>query len=91
MKRVEIVFSQSLEEDLFAAFKDIPEAGFFTMIPGVHGKGFSTPKMGDAVWPDLNKIMIIYTDSDAAATAIERAVATVRDKYPAEGCACFVM
>ena len=91
MKRIEIIFSQSLEEDLFEAFKDIPEARFFTLIPEVHGRGYTSPKMGDPVWPELNKLMIIYTDSDPAVARIEEGVSKVRESYPDEGCAFFVM
>ncbi len=91
MNRIEIIFSQSLEEDLFEAFKDIHEASFFTMIPGVHGKGYSTPKMGDPIWPELNKLMIIYTDSDRATDRIKQGVEQVRQVYPNEGCAIFVL
>ncbi len=89
MNRIEIIYSQPLEEDIFAAIKDVPEAKFFTIVPGVHGKGYSTPKMGDPVWPELNNLMLIYCESDHAAEAIERGVGTVRERYPNEGLALF--
>ena len=44
MKRIEIIFSQSLEEDVFASLAHIPEAARFSIIPGVRGKGYSVPK-----------------------------------------------
>ncbi|HPO03156.1 hypothetical protein K7J14_06010 [Treponema zuelzerae] len=91
MKRIEIIFSQSLEEDVFASLAHIPEAARFSIIPGVRGKGYSVPKMGDAVWPGENTMMIIWCESDAAAAEIEKAVVSVREKYPDEGVACFMM
>ncbi len=91
MKRIEIIFSQALEEDVFKALKDIPEAQFFTLIPGVRGKGYTTPKMGDAVWPEENELMIIYCQTARAATEIEGAINRLQKKYTNEGLAIFVM
>lgn len=91
MRRVEIIFSQSLEEDLLAAFKAIPEASFYTTIPVAHGRGHSTPKMGDAVWPEINKIMILYVEEERTVEAIRKGVAEVQKNYPNEGCAIFVI
>jgi hypothetical protein len=91
MKRIEIIFSQALEEDVFKALKDIPEAQFFTLVPGVRGKGYTTPKMGDAVWPEENELMIIYCQAARAATEIEGAINRLQKKYTNEGLAIFVM
>jgi len=91
MKRIEIIFSQALEEDVFKALKDITEAQFFTLIPGVRGKGYTTPKMGDAVWPEENELMIIYCKDARAATEIEGAINRLQKKYTNEGLAIFVM
>ncbi len=91
MNRIEIIYSQPLEEDIFASIKGIPEAKFFTVVPGVHGQGFSVPKMGDPVWPEVNNLMLIYCESDEAAEAIERGALTVRQRYPNEGLAVFRM
>jgi hypothetical protein len=90
MKRIEIIFGQSIEEDIFAALKPIPEAQFFSLIPGVKGKGYSTPKMGDAVWPEVNELMILYC-AEEAVKRIEDAIATVHARYPSEGLAFFVL
>lgn len=91
MTRIEIIFSQALEEDVFAAFKKIPEAQFFTLIPGIKGKGYSTPKMGDSVWPEFNELMIIYCPGESGVAQIREALALVQKKYPTEGLAYFLM
>lgn len=91
MKRIEIIFSLALEEDILQALKPIPEAQFFTLIPGVKGRGYSTPKMGDAVWPEENELMIIYCMSSPAAAEIEKAVKKLQLQYTTEGLAMFVM
>jgi hypothetical protein len=90
MTRVEIIFSQSLEEDVLEALAPIAEAHNYTMIPGVHGRGHSRPKMGDAVWPEENKILIVYCSCEAS-TALVMAMDDLRGRYPNEGIACFVI
>ena len=68
MKRIEIIFSQSLEEDLVqwieAASQDLSPKPMYTIIPSVLGKGNSNPKMNDAIWPEVNEILIIYTENE---------------------------
>jgi len=90
VKRIEIIFSQALEEDILSALSDIPEAQFYTIIPEVWGKGYSTPKMGSPVWPETNEIMIIYCD-DAVELKITEPIKELQAKYTREGLACFVM
>lgn len=91
MKRIEIIFSQAIEDDVRLALKPIPEAQFFTLIPGVRGQGYTTPKMGDAVWPEENEILIIYCMSDETTSRIEAAIYLLQKKYTAEGLAIFIM
>lgn len=90
MKRVEIIFSQSIEDDILESLKDIQAAQFFTLIPGVRGRGYSTPKMGDPVWPEVNELMIIYCDDDSSEEIRER-LERVRERYPNEGLAIFML
>lgn len=91
MKRIEIIFSQAIEEDVLDALKPIPEAQFFSLIPGVKGRGYTTPKMGDAIWPEENELMIIYCMNDSAAFEIEEAIKKLQLKYTREGLAFFMM
>ena len=91
MKRIEIIFSQAIEEDIMIALKPIPEAQFFTLIPAVKGKGYTTPKMGDAVWPEENELMIIYCMSNEATARIEDEITKLQGKYQNEGLALFIM
>jgi hypothetical protein len=44
--------------------------------------------MGDAVWPEENFILVIWCDEEEA-RAIERAVASVKKKFPGEGIKLF--
>jgi hypothetical protein len=90
MKRMEMIFSQSIEDDILESLKDVPAAQFFTLIPGVRGRGYSTPKMDSPVWPEVNELMIIYCD-DESAREIEARLERVRERYPNEGLAIFTL
>jgi hypothetical protein len=46
--------------------------------------------MGDAIWPEQNFVMVIWCEEEEA-RAIERAVASVKEKFPGEGVKIFGM
>ena len=85
MKRIEIIFSQALREDLLewveAASKDLSPKPMYTLIPEVLGKGNSNPKMNDAVWPEVNEIIIIYTENDEFQKYVEEGVKKLQEQY----------
>ena len=89
LKRVELIFSAAVEEDFMEGFKKKKIASHFTKISGVTGAGFSNPKLGDAVWPQLNEMIIVYCAKDEAEKIIGLAK-DLRGRYPTEGIACFV-
>lgn len=88
MKRIEIIFSQAVEEDLvlLLSTKGIKK---YTKIPGVMGQGESIPKMGDSVWPQLNTMFIIYCDEEQA-EIVKNLLTDLRNAYPLEGVAVFI-
>ena len=90
MKRVEIMANRSVEEDLMEAFSVASVARHYTKYPIAFGVGRSGPRMGDAVWPEENVVIVVYCDDDEAA-GIERAVAMVKEHFPNEGIKVFVM
>nr|MCR5621201.1 hypothetical protein [Treponema sp.] len=57
--RMELIFSQALEEDFQLAFKEEKVGSRFTKFESVMGAGCSDPKLGDAVWPQLNMMYVI--------------------------------
>lgn len=86
--RLEIIFSQALEEDFEIEFKEKKVAAKFTKIANVMGAGYSNPRLGDAIWPQLNTMFIIYcTEEDSE--KIINICQYLREKYIAEGIACF--
>ena len=90
MVRIELIYSQAVEEDFFEAFRDERVGYHYSKIANVTGAGYSNPKLGDAIWPQLNEMMVIYC-SEAEAEKIFAIVDRLRQHYPAEGIACFVM
>lgn len=88
-KRIEIIYSQAVEEDVFEALRKEGYAKHFTKLSNVFGSGFSNPKLGDAIWPQVNEMLIMYCDEQAVA-GIAGVVAKLRERYPVEGIACFV-
>lgn len=88
-KRVEIIFSQAVEEDFEALFKEKKVATHFTKIDNVKGAGFSNPRFGDSIWPQLNVMYIIYCGEEECKTIVE-IVEKLRIQYMGEGIACFI-
>ncbi len=90
MKRVEIIANLSVEEDLMEAFATAGLVKAYTKIPVVHGSGRSDPKMGDAVWPEENFILLVYCN-EAEAIQIEEIVAGIKTKFRNEGIKVFTI
>ena len=89
LKRVELIFSAAVDEDFMEGFKKKGIGAHYTKISGVTGAGFSNPKLGDSVWPQLNEMIIVYCSKDEAEKILDLAE-QIREKYPMEGIACFV-
>lgn len=88
-RRVEIIFSQAVEEDIFEGFKEHKIGSHYSKISAVSGSGFSSPKLGDAIWPQLNEMIIVYCKKSEAEKIVDF-IKSLRKKYPVEGIACFV-
>ncbi len=89
LKRVEIIFSAAIEEDILEGFEKKKIGSHYSKISAVTGAGFSNPKLGDAVWPQLNQMIIVYCKKNEAEEIVSL-VKELRKKYPVEGIACFV-
>ena len=86
---MELIFSQALEEAFQQAFREEGVGRKFTKFETVMGAGCSDPKLGDAVWPQLNMMYVIYCDK-AEAKKIYAIVRKMRKKFLTEGIACFM-
>lgn len=88
MIRVEIYINFGLESELLDAFKSEKIAEHYSRIGNVLGCGFTEPKMGDSVWPQVNSQFIIYCSEDEA-KKIKSIVNDIREKYPNDGISIF--
>jgi len=88
MKRVEIIANCSVEENIMDELKAGGLAKFYTKIPSAYGTGNSGPKMGDAVWPEENFVMIVWCEEDEA-QKIKYALEVIKTKHPGEGVKVF--
>ena len=90
MRRVEIMAAQAILEDVLEALEHFQVSKHYTIIPAVHGRGKTNPKLGDDVWPEENFLLIMYCD-DAQLERIEQSLELVKKKYDHEGIGYFVM
>lgn len=88
LTRLELIFSQALEEDFVAEFKEKKLVARYTKLANVMGAGYSNPRLGDAIWPQLNVMYIIYCTEDEAKQIVD-ICQKLREKYISEGIACF--
>ena len=82
--------AQAVEQDILDAFDLFQVPLQYTIVPMVHGRGKTSPKLGDAVWPEENFLLIMYCD-DSVVELIERSLDLVRKKYDHEGIGFFVL
>ena len=88
MIRVEIIANNSVEENVLEALAKEQAGKFYTKIPGALGVGSSGSRMGDAIWPEENFVLIIWCEEEEAGR-IKSAVESVKEKFPNEGIKIF--
>jgi hypothetical protein len=88
MLRIEIIANHSVEENILEAFAQENVGKFYTKYPDVFGVGSTGPRMGDAIWPEVNFSLVIWCEEEEA-RGIERAVAHVKEHFPDEGVKIF--
>ena len=88
MIRVEIIANHSVEENIIDALASENAGKYYTKYPGVLGVGSADPHMGDAIWPEENFALVIWCEEEEV-SAIERAIATVKEQFPGEGIKMF--
>jgi hypothetical protein len=86
--RIEIIANLTVEENIMEALRTEGVAKFYTKTPSAHGVGRQGPRMGDAVWPEENFMMVVWCEMDEA-LGIERAVNRVKAEFPNEGVKLF--
>ncbi|OQY37709.1 MAG: hypothetical protein B6229_07870 [Spirochaetaceae bacterium 4572_7] len=88
MIRLEIISNNTIEFDILEALEAVTKDLKFSKITSVHGRGNSSPKQGDAIWPEENFIFIIYCTEELAKQYIT-AISTVKSRFKQEGLKVF--
>jgi hypothetical protein len=88
MLRIELIANHSVEENILEAFAAENVGKYYTKFPDVYGVGSAGPRMGDAIWPEVNFVLVIWCEEEEA-RGIERAVAHVKEHFPDEGIKIF--
>jgi hypothetical protein len=88
MIRAEIIANHSVEENILEALAQENAGKYYTKYPSILGVGSAGPRMGDAVWPAENFSIVIWCEEEEA-RAIQRAIASVKEKFPGEGIKLF--
>jgi hypothetical protein len=86
--RYDVILSSAIEEDFLQGMESRVPNFRYTKLSNVTGRGYSVPKLGDAVWPQLNSVFVLYCDEhegDAVLAVIE----DLRKRYVGEGLACW--
>jgi hypothetical protein len=66
MKRIEIIANRSVQSEIISGIENAFPDMCYTLIENVHGKGSKEYRMGTATWPEVNFMLIIYTDDNRA-------------------------
>jgi hypothetical protein len=88
MIRIEVIANHSVEENILEAFRNEGVGKFYTKLPSVYGVGSAGPRMGDAIWPEENFVLVIWCEEEEA-RGIARAVAKIKAQFPDEGIKLF--
>lgn len=92
MKRVEIVMTQAIESDFLQLYERACRRAKikckYTKIENVMGVGNKDPKLGDAIWPQLNVMFIIYIE-EKYVKMITEIMQALHKEYIGEGAAAF--
>lgn len=65
MKRVEIIFDESNENEIMMILRQ-SQIENYTRFSKVTGHGSSGSKLGNAVGPGINNVLVVYTDDEGA-------------------------
>ncbi len=87
--KAEIISNQSIEEDIIELLEErIPDIQY-TLLPEVKGRGGSSKKLGNTIWPELNFILFAYTDLNGI-KIIKEIINFIKQKFPSEGVSLFI-
>ncbi|QQO09867.1 PG0541 family transporter-associated protein [Breznakiella homolactica] len=90
MKRIEIFANRSVQDEVLKGLEETITDFYYTLIPVVNGRGKSEYRLGTAVWPEENFMVISYINDGDAAKAAE-IIQGVKEQFPGEGIKIFFL
>ncbi len=88
MNRIEIISNRSVQTDIIEALEAAISDFYYTVLPVVQGRGRQRRRLGTAIWPEENFMLIAYAD-DGAAEEARRVIADIKRRFPNEGIKLF--
>jgi len=89
MRRYELIFNRSVEEDFQDILSQLTEQEFYyTKVPIAFGHGSSGPRMGDHIWPEENLVYIFYLDEEKGCILLD-VIQKLKALFPEEGIKIF--
>ena len=93
MKRIEVMLTQAIEGDFMSLYEKACRIAQikckYTKIDNVMGVGNTDPKLGDAIWPQLNVLFILYLEEKYVGI-VQNIMNTLHETYVGEGAAAFI-
>ena len=90
LRRCEIIANQSVEDDIIEILEtEIPDFEY-TIDENLSGRGRTSRKLGNSVWPEMNFVLTTYTDEETV-LIVEKCVNHVKEKFPKEGINLFII
>ncbi len=90
MKMLFVIYSRETDTEVVAAFKRSGMSGY-TKMEEVRGEGQETePRLGTHIWPGMNNVLIVVTEDDEAATAMNL-VRQLKKEHPRAGLKGFLL
>ena len=90
MKRMELIANRSVEKEIIEALENEIQNFYYTLLPEIFGRGKKQYRLGTAIWPETNFLLIAYLDDQNAAKALN-IVRQVKEQFPEEGIKLFMM
>lgn len=90
LRRCEIIANQSVEEDIIELLETVIPSFEYTIDENLYGRGRSSRKLGNSVWPEMNFVLTAYIHNDGV-EKVERCVNQIKGKFPQEGINLFVI
>ena len=89
MTRFDIITNQSVEVDLLELLDEAVPGIYYTLLPGVRGRGRQGVRRGDPIWPEKNALIIIYAETADESQGVAKAVRALKKQFPNEGIKIF--